>query len=204
MSALDNVLTLLHGWSPEALAGLRTIVALGPPGALAYGEPGVLGVNVDPEEGDVPGEGRTHLRARGGALAEARAAALVAYRLAALAAEVAPPAPGGGLLALHLSEPERTRLAALAAARRRPPERCVRDWIAASQPGGSGWQDPSAEATLRELREREEPAGDRPANAAEERAKLVARVLEGGMKEYDYHRAHAQIRKIDEAAERAR
>ena len=45
--------------------------------------------------------------------------------------------------AIDLSDAEWERLQALARARDRSEEQCVRDFIAACQPGGSGWKHPA-------------------------------------------------------------
>ncbi len=46
-------------------------------------------------------------------------------------------------LILKLSDAEEERLDALAAACGKSPEQCLRDFIAACQPGGSGWSHPA-------------------------------------------------------------
>lgn len=46
-------------------------------------------------------------------------------------------------LRMVLSDAEEAKLDALAKARERSPEQCVRDFIAACAPGGSGWVHPS-------------------------------------------------------------
>jgi len=50
--------------------------------------------------------------------------------------------PGMWELRVKLNEAEKAKLEALAAAKRTSVEDCVRAWIAACQPGGSGWKHP--------------------------------------------------------------
>ena len=45
-------------------------------------------------------------------------------------------------ITIDLNDAEEAKLEALAKARGRSPERCLRDFIAACQPGGSGWEHP--------------------------------------------------------------
>jgi hypothetical protein len=49
---------------------------------------------------------------------------------------------------MDLNEAESKKLTALAEARRRTPEQCLRDFIAACQPGGTGWEHPSKAKAL--------------------------------------------------------
>lgn len=44
----------------------------------------------------------------------------------------------------NLSEAEEAKLARLARARGKSPEACIKEFIAACQPGGSGWLNPEA------------------------------------------------------------
>jgi len=51
------------------------------------------------------------------------------------------------LVTMNLSDAEMEKLAQLARARGKSPEACIKDFIAACQPGGSGWMSPDAANT---------------------------------------------------------
>ena len=56
---------------------------------------------------------------------------------------------------LKLSDAETEKLAQLATARGKSPEACVKDFIAACQPGGSGWKHPEAASNPKPTKEPE-------------------------------------------------
>jgi hypothetical protein len=61
-------------------------------------------------------------------------------------------------LTIDLSDAYAAKLRALAETRKRSPEQCILDFLAACQPGGSGWRNPADDHHERA----DEPEGEKP------------------------------------------